>query len=34
MLKGHVPFNRSYGSITCIKFMGVISARHCEHPFS
>jgi len=27
MLKGHVPFNRPYGSITCIRFMGVISAR-------
>jgi hypothetical protein len=27
MLKGHVPFNRSYGSIICIRFMGIISAR-------
>ena len=28
MLKGHVPLNRSYGSITCIRFLGIISARH------
>lgn len=34
MLKGHVPFNRSYGRITCIRFMGIISARLGEHPFS
>ena len=26
--------NPSYGSITCIRFMGIFSARHSEHPFS